>query len=166
MIQQTKLNTLTQTLDEVLTKQNCQEENCNYMKTSIKRKFIDMLTSDNINWIFFQNGFKLQILIMATMFIIEKSIAIIVTISDLINTFCNDQIHKTTCTGLLLMFIRVIIITANPICMKTTNERQMILDMQDEISTLKSKVRRITDKKKRRNENPILNYIIIPIPNT
>ena len=135
MIQQTKLNSLTQTLDEVLTKQDCQEENCNQMKTSIKRKFIDMLTLDNIDWIFFQRGFKLLILIMAIMFIIEKTIAIIVTISDLINTCCNDQIHKTTCTGLLLTFIRIIITTANHVCIKNNNEKQMILDMQDEIKT-------------------------------
>ena len=33
MIQQTKLNSLTQTLDEVITKRNFQEENCNQMKT-------------------------------------------------------------------------------------------------------------------------------------
>ena len=135
MIQQTKLNSLTQTLDEVLTKQDCQEENCNQMKTSIKRKFIDMLTLDNIDWIFFQSGFKLLILIMAIMFIIEKTIAIIVTISDLINTCCNDQIHKTTCTGLLLTFLRIITTTANPVCIKNNNEKQMILDMQDEIKT-------------------------------
>ena len=118
MIQQTKLNSLTQTLDEVLTKQNCQEENCNQMKTSIKRRFIDMLTLDNIDWIFFQSGFKLLILIMAFMFIIEKTISIIVIISDLIRTCCNDQIHKTTCTGLLLTFVRIVVTTANPVCMK------------------------------------------------
>ena len=86
------------------------------------------------------------------MFNIEKSIAIIVTLSDLINTCCNDQMHKTTCTGLLLTFIRIIITTANPVCVKNNNEKQMILEMQDEINILRNEIRKITNKKKRRNE--------------
>ena len=110
MIQQTKLNRLTQTLDEVLTKQNCQEENCNQMKTSIKRRFIDMLTLDNIDWIFFRSGFKLLILIMASMFIIEKTIAIFVIISDHINT--------------MIKFMRIIITTANPVCVKNNKKNK------------------------------------------
>ena len=101
------------------------------MRTSIKRKFIDMLSSDNIDYIFFQNGFKLLILIMATMFIIEKTIAIIVTILDLINTCCNDQIQQVTCTGLFLMCMKIIITAANPMCRKNINEKHMLLNMQN-----------------------------------
>ena len=54
MIQQTKLYTLSQTLDDIITKKNCQGEN--YMKKSVKRKFIDMLSPNNIDYIFFQHG--------------------------------------------------------------------------------------------------------------
>ena len=54
MIQQMKLYTLSQTLDEIITKKNCQGEND--MKKSIKRKFIDMLSPNNIDYIFFQHG--------------------------------------------------------------------------------------------------------------
>ena len=85
---------------------------------------------------------------MATMFIIEKTIAITVTILDLINTCCNDQIHQITCAGLFLMCIKVIITTANPMCRKNINEKHMLLNMQNEIDALKNEIHRITSKKK------------------
>ena len=157
MIQQTKLNSLTQTLDEVLTEQNCQKENCNQMKTSIKRKFINILTLDNIDWLFFQTGFKLLILIMAFMFIIEKTISLIMILLDLIRTCFNDRIHETTCTGLLLTIMKIIVVTANPICIKNNNGKPNLQHevnmMREEINMLKQEIKRMTSRRKRRNED-------------
>ena len=48
--------------------------------------------------------------------------------------------------------MRIIITTANPVCVKNNNEKQMILEMQDEINILRNEIRKITNKKKRRNE--------------
>ena len=91
------------------------------------------------------------------MFIIEKTISIIVIITDLVRTCCNDQIHKTTCTGLLLAFVKIIVTTANPVCMKNNkvkcNMKDEVNMMRDEIDMLRHEIRKITSKKKRRNEN-------------
>ena len=92
------------------------------MKKSIKRKFIDMLSPNNIDYIFFQHGLKLLISIMANMFIIEKAITIIVAILDLVNTCCEDPIHQMTCAVLFLMCIRIIIATAGPMSRKHINK--------------------------------------------
>ena len=90
------------------------------------------------------------------MFIIEKTISIIVIIADLTRTCCNDQIHITTCTGLLLTFIRIVNTTANPVCVKNNNAKCTMQDeinmMRDEIDMLRNEIRKITSKKKRRNE--------------
>ena len=122
------------------------------MKKSIKRKFIDMLSPNNIDFIFFQHGFKLLILLMASMFIIEKAITIIVAILDLVNACCEDPIHQMTCAGLFLMCIRVVFAKAGPMCRKHINKGDMLLYKQSKIDALKNELHRIVNGKKEESE--------------
>ena len=48
--------------------------------------------------------------------------------------------------------MKIVITIANPVCVKNNNEKHMILEMQDEINMLRNEIRKITSKKKRRNE--------------
>ena len=89
---------------------------------------------------------------MATMFIIEKAITIIVAILDLVNAYCEDPIHQMTCAGLFLMCIRVIIVTAGPMCRKNINKRHMLLYKQNRIDALKNELHRIANGKKEESE--------------
>ena len=94
---------------------------------------------------------------MALMFIIEKTISVIIILSDLVRTCCNDRIHETTCMGLLLTIVKIIITTANPICIKSNdmkpNMQHEVNMMKEEINMLKHEIKKMTSKRKKRNEN-------------
>ena len=89
---------------------------------------------------------------MATMFIIEKAITIIVAILDLVNACCEDPIHQMTCAGLFLMCIRVVFAKAGPMCRKHINKGDMLLYKQSKIDELKNELHRIANGKKEESE--------------